>query len=340
MRKYLITTLLLFVPIDAISAEILAPGSKPEKVASGGSFTEGPVADREGNLFFSDGGRVMKLAPDGTLSVFVKPEGSVNGMMFDAQGRLHLCQHAASRVSRLANDKSLIIRATKCDGVSLATPNDIAIDRRGRIFFTDTSFRHGTGKEQTRSGVLQINPDGGCKLLVGNLRTPNGIIISPDDRHVFVSDRGTQKLHRYAIQPDRSLRHERVVYDFSPGRGIDGMCIDVKGNIYGAAGRDKTTGLFVGSPDGELLLHYPLPEFATNATFGGRGLKDLYVTAGQSVYRFRTVNEGTASPLHQSKAKFAELPGPPKWTPNPHREAASTEITTEQITNSIGMKFR
>ena len=218
----------------------------------------------------------------------------------------------------------------------------MCIRDRGRIFFTDTSFKHGTGDNRTQSGVLRIDPDGKCVLLVDNLRTPNGIIISPDDRFIFVADRGTQKLHRYTIQPDGSLQPDRIIYDFTPDRGIDGMCIDVHGNIYGAAGRDQTTGLFVISPLGQLLLHHPLPDFATNATFGGDDLRDLYVTASSSVYRFRTVNEGSAPPLHKSQASFATLPDPARWIPHAWSQPSSVKTSkpeVEQFTNSIGMKL-
>jgi hypothetical protein len=102
------------LPLDA--AEILERGSSVVKVAGGGSFTEGPVTDLSGQLFFSDGGRVMRLATDRELSVFNTPEGAVNGMMFDIKGRLHLCQHRGHRVSRLESDGSLTVLATRCDG--------------------------------------------------------------------------------------------------------------------------------------------------------------------------------------------------------------------------------
>ena len=325
-----------------VGAEILEPGSEVVKVFSSGRFTEGPVVDSSGNLFFSDSGRVMRLLNDGNATEYAKPTGSVNGMMFDTQGRLYLCQNRGHCVSRLINNEQLKVLANACDGFPLVNPNDIAIDQQGRIFFTDTSFKHGTGDNLTQSGVLRIDPDGKCVLLVDNLRTPNGIIISPDDRYIFVADRGTQKLHRYTIQPDGSLQPDRIVYDFTPDRGIDGMCIDVHGNIYGAAGRDQTTGLFVISPLGQLLLHHPLPDFATNTTFGGEDLRDLYVTASSSVYRFRTVNEGSAPPLHKSQTSFATLPDPARWIPHAWTKPSSAKISkpeVKQFTNSIGMKL-
>ena len=323
----------------APAADILEPDTPVVKVATDRGFTEGPVVDLAGQLFFSDSGRVIRRDTKGIVSLFNAPDGGVNGMMFDIKGRLHLCQNRGHRVSRLNPDGSLTVLATECDGFPLASPNDIAIDRKGRIFFTDTAFKHGEGDNRTSSGVLRIDPNGTCTLVVDNLRTPNGIIISPDERYIFVSDRGTQRLHRYLIQPDGSLQPDRVVYDFTPDRGIDGMCIDVQGNIYGAAGRDKTTGLFVISPNGELLLHHPLPDFATNATFGGDDLRDLYLTTTGNVYHFRTSNEGTATPLRKAKSPLKPLPGPAIWKRQTIMPSAAPASNDAELLNSIGMKL-
>ncbi len=324
--------------IPAGGADILEPGTPVVKVATDRGFTEGPIVDLTGQLFFSDSGRVIRRDTKGVVSLFNSPEGGVNGMMFDVRGRLHLCQNRGHRVSRLNPDGGLTILATESGGFPLASPNDIAIDRKGRIFFTDTAFRHGEGDDRTNSGVLRIDPTGTCTLVVNNLRTPNGIIISPDERYIIVSDRGTQRLHRYLIQPDGSLQPDRVIYDFTPDRGIDGMCIDVQGNIYGAAGREKTTGLFVISPVGELLLHHPLPDFATNATFGGDDLRDLYLTTTGNVYHFRTVNEGTATPLRKAKSPLKALPDAVSWKPQSIMPSAPASSESELV-NSIGMKL-
>ena len=197
------TIVVMFCPAiffsSLVGAEILEPGSEVVKVFNSGGFTEGPIVDRSGNLFFSNSGRIMRLSNDGNVTEYAKPTGSVNGMMFDAQGQLYLCQNRGHCVSRLINNEQLKVLANACEGFPLGNPNDIAIDQQGRIFFTDTSFKHGTGVNRTQSGVLRIDPDGKCVLLVDNLRTPNGIIISPDERFIFVADRGTQKLHRYTI---------------------------------------------------------------------------------------------------------------------------------------------
>ena len=121
-----------------------------------------------------------------------------------------------------------------------------------------------------------------------DLQKPNGIVITPDYRWIYISDRGTQKLHKYRVTNHGELEPVGVLYDFSPERGIDGMCLDQFGNIYGAAGEVPNSGLYVISPKGKLLLHQPLPEFSTNVTFGGPDHRTLWLTATTSVYQLRT----------------------------------------------------
>ena len=272
-----------------------------KEIVSGCKFTEGPAVDGQGNLFFSDGpnDRVMKRSPDGELSVFLSPCGRANGLIFDQQGRLVMCQSGGEgggrAVARL-DQQGVKILADAFEGRRFIGTNDLCIDRRGRIFFTDPDYGQAAPDAQKTSGVYRIDRPGKVARVIADLQRPNGILITPDDKLLYVSDRGTQKLHRYKVQDDGSLTPDGTVYDFSPDRGIDGMWLDVQGNIYGAAGEGKTTGLFVVSPQGKLLLHMPMPQFATNVTFGGPDMRDLYLTGTTSVYKLRTVIPGAKLP--------------------------------------------
>jgi len=295
-------TFCLLACVVAASDDILAPGSTIEKVVSNCKFTEGPVVDRDGNLLFSDGpnDRIMRLTPDGKLSVHRSPCGRVNGMTFDHEGRLVVCQSAGAggkrRVSRFEKDGSETVLAEKFDGQPFIAPNDLCIDAQGRVYFTDPYFGPPAEKSQPGSGVYRIDGPGKVVRVLDNLEKPNGILITPDNKHIYVSDRGTQKLHRYEVEANGALKPAGIVYDFSPDRGVDGMRLDVAGNIYAAAGQGKSTGLFVVSPQGKLLLHLPLPEFATNVVFGGKDRRDLYITASKSVYKVRTRIAGEQVP--------------------------------------------
>lgn len=281
-----------------LAEEIVDPKLPVTKVASDCKFTEGPVVDPQGNVYFSDGrnDRVMQLDKDGKLSVFLKPCGRANGLKFDAQGRLCMCQSVGAggkqRVARIEKDGAETPLAETYEGLRLNAPNDLTIDRQGRIYFTDINLGDAAPKSDLPSGVYRIDAPGKFVRVISGLLRPNGIVITPDNKTLYVSDRGTQKLHRYRVKPDGGLEPDGIVYDFSPDRGIDGMCLDLEGNIYGAAGEKEKTGLWVISPEGKLLLHKPMPEFSTNVAFGGDDMRDLYLTALTSVYKLRTNKAG------------------------------------------------
>ena len=291
-------SVLLLGATPASAEEVINVSAGVKKVADGCKFTEGPAIDAKGNLFFSDGAndRIMRLSADGKLSVFRKPCGKCNGLLFDHQGRLVMCQSSGpggrQRVARLEKDGRETVLAERYNGRPFIGPNDLCIDPAGRIYFTDPNYGGPTANAQPTSGIYRIDAPGKVVRVVENLKRPNGIVITPDGKTVYCSDRGTQKLHRYKVQQDGGLRPAGIVYDFSPDRGIDGMWLDVKGNIYGAAGKGKTTGLFVISPAGKLLLHKPMPEFSTNIVIGGPDGRDLYLTASTSVYKLRTIHPG------------------------------------------------
>ena len=283
--------------------ELLEPGTKMEKVADGCKFTEGPSMDKDGNLFFSDGGndRIMKLTLDGKLSEFRKPCGRTNGTAFDHEGRLLMCQSSGEgggrRVAQLEKDGMETVLADAFDGKKFYAPNDLCVDAKSRIYFTDLNSGIKKDKDDLASAVYRIDAPKHVVRIIEGLGRPNGIAFSPDGKLLYVSDRSTQKLHRYKVKENGDVDADGIVFDFSPDRGVDGMRLDVKGNIWAAAGQGKTTGLFVISPEGKLLLHYPMPEFSTNLCFGGKDHKDLYFTASTSVYKFRTTIAGTTIPI-------------------------------------------
>jgi gluconolactonase len=226
------------------------------------------------------------------LTDFRKPCGRANGLTFDRQGRLVMCQSAGNgggrRVTRLEADGQETVLAERFAGQPFNAPNDLCCDRLGRIYFTDPNFGEPADAAQPVAGVYRIDAPGEVKLVIRDLKKPNGIVLSPDESLLYVSDRGTQKLHRYQVAADGGLTPDGILYDFAPDRGVDGMRVDERGNVWAAAGQGATTGLFVISPKGERLLHKPMPEFSTNLSFGGSDRRDLFFTASTSVYWLRT----------------------------------------------------
>lgn len=278
------------------------------------AFTEGPAADAEGNIFFSDiiNNRIMKLSPRGEVSVFRGDSGRTNGNMFDQQGRLVSCEGAEfgpggrRRIVRTDMKTGAIeVLTDRYEGKQYNAPNDLAIDHRGRIYFTDPYYGAGGGytMDMGVEGVYRIDLDRTVKRLVGQpeVQRPNGIAITPDNRTLYLVDShpkpgGNRKIWAFDLPDGGTPANQRVVYDFASGRGGDGMRLDVNGNLWIAAGisrarsagetADVPTGIYVITPKGELLGRIPIPEdTVTNLTFAGPEKKSLYVTAGKSLFK-------------------------------------------------------
>jgi gluconolactonase len=286
-----------------------AAGQLPETAATV-AFTEGPAADRDGNVYFTDiiNQRIMKLGSDGMLSTYREGSNAANGLLIDPQGRLIACEGASferpgikitgrPRVTRTDLKTGAIeVLAERYDGKPLVGPNDVTIDSKGRLYFT----------ELNGATVYRIDEPGKLTRILSapDVRSPNGIQISPDDRTLYLVESnqaqgGPRLIRSYDLQPDGTVRNMKVLYDFSPGRSGDGMSIDSQGNLYVSAGMNQLrgssetlatkTGVYVISPQGKLLKFIPIPEdFITNNAFGGPDMKTLYVTAGKTLFKVRT----------------------------------------------------
>jgi gluconolactonase len=278
------------------------------------AFTEGPAVDAEGNVFFSDiqNNRIMKRATDGTLSVWRADSGRANGNMFDAEGRLVTCEGAEfgpggrRRMTRTDMKTGTVeVLTDRFEGRRYNSPNDLVIDGAGRIYFTDPRYGDPSGREMDVEAIYRIEPDGKVTRVLQQpaVQKPNGITLSPDNRTLYVVDSnptpgGNRKIWAFDIGGGGAPSGQRLVYDFAPGRGGDGMRIDVQGNLWIAAGvqrarnpnetTDIPTGVYVVSPGGRMLGRIPVPEDAiTNLAFGGPDLKTLYIVAGKTLFSIR-----------------------------------------------------
>ena len=277
------------------------------------AFTEGPAADAEGNVYFSEirGNRILKYSPEGSWSEFRNPSRRANGLAFDAQGRLIACEGADVGGGRQVTRTDLTtgkveVLADRYEGKRLNSPNDLTIDRSGRIYFTDPRYGSQDERELDSEDVYMIDTDGVLQRVATKptIAKPNGIGLSPDGKTLYVAD--TQPgpprhahVVSFDVQQDGTLTNGREYYSFGEGRGIDGMAIDVEGNIYGTAGNNNNppenhAGIYVISPDGDLLGRIAVPEDAvTNCTFGGEDLRTLYVTVGKTLFQIRTRYAGS-----------------------------------------------
>jgi gluconolactonase len=286
-----------------------AAAQQPE-IATTVAFTEGPASDREGNVYFTEiiNQRIMKLGKDGVLSTYREHSNVANGLLIDPQGRLIACEGAEferpgvkvkgkPQVTRtdLKSGKMEVL-ADNVDGTPLQGPNDVTIDGKGRLYFTDLPG----------AAVYRIDAPGKVARILAapDVQRPNGIQVSPDDRKLYLIEAnqaqgGARMIRSYDLQPDGTVRNMKVHYNFYPGRSADGMSIDTQGNLYASAGMnqlrgssetlDNKTGIYVISPEGRLLKFIPIAEdYITNNAFGGPDMKTLYVTAGKTLYKVRT----------------------------------------------------
>jgi gluconolactonase len=303
-----------------------APAQPEASVATIVAFTEGPAQGPDGMVYFTDvtNNRILRFNP-GTRKheVFRADSNRANGLLFDSQGRLVACEgsdaeHAAPRVTRtdLKTGKVEVV-AAQFEGKSFNGPNDVTIDSKGRLYFTDpapdaTSVAAAKTLNATGvPGVYRLDPDGKISRLLAGPDTewPNGLVISPDDKTFYLieahkTEGGTRAIRAYDLSPEGTLSNRRVHYNFYPGRSADGMAIDVEGNIYAAAGLhrrrgthetlDTKCGVHVISPSGQLLRMIPIPEDTiTNTAFGGPDNKTLYITAGKTLFQVRNEIAGS-----------------------------------------------
>ncbi len=283
-------------------AGIVPKDSKLEKLWSDGTFTEGPAYGPGGFVYFSDiGNRIMKFDPaTGKTTVYRQPSGKANGLDFDAEGRLVACEGADGgnrRISITEKDGTVRTLADKWMGKRFNSPNDLTIDRKGRVYFTDPRYGGNEAREIPTESVYRIDPDGTVTQIITDVQKPNGIILSPDEKTLYLADNnpsGKRQLLAFPLRENGTVGDKKVLHDFGKERGIDGMCVDGKGNVYATAGTGKIAGVTVFSPEGKKLAFIPTPETPTNCVFGDKDRKTLYITAGKSLYRIRLNAEGHA----------------------------------------------
>jgi gluconolactonase len=302
--------------ISAAAADDLRALGETLKKATSLAFTEGPVYSADGGVYFSDisNNRIMryeagkKPGAPGMTRVFRFPSGRANGLAFDLEGRLLACEGPGEggnrRVTRTEKDGRITVLADRYHGKRLNSPNDIDIDAKGRIYFTDPRYGDRSDMELDKECVYRIDSDRSLTRIIDDVERPNGLAVSADQKTLYVIDTNdlipgsSRKVYAYDLRPDGSTGTRRVVHDFGTGRGGDGMCLDTRGNLYVAAGLitpappgedgSVKAGIYVFSPAGEQLDFIAVPEdTVTNVAFGDPGLKTLYITAGKTLFRIR-----------------------------------------------------
>jgi gluconolactonase len=332
------------VNIAAAEEPIVAPDAVLEKLFEGKVLTEGVSVAPDGMVYFSeitfshksrdakgfiDAGFIWKFDPAAkTTSIFRSPSGMSNGIKFDARGNMIVAEGAdygGRRVTRtdMKTGKAQIIAAL-FDGRPLNSPNDITIDEKGRIYFSDPRYLGHESLDQPVVGVYRIDLDGSLHRIITDAGKANGVCVSPDQKTLYVvsNDNGATAMERlssgadqaqtdkvdaplrkglmallaYDLAEDGTAKFRKTLVDYSPYDGPDGLIVDKDGNLYVAVRAENRPGICVYSPEGKELA-YIKTEVPTNVGFGrGKDANLLYITAGTSLYRIRVNREGYQLP--------------------------------------------
>ncbi len=307
---------------------IVPQGAIIEKIAKDQKFTEGPLYYRDGYLLFSDipQNTIFKWTPDGLVNVFRRPSGydgsdapagalvGSNGLTRDKEGRLIICEHGNRRVTRLEKEGStpslVTILADKYQGKRLNSPNDVVVKSDGAIYFTDPPYGFpkedaDAKKELKFNGIYRLK-DGKLQLLAKELKRPNGIAFSPDEKTLYISNSDPDRKiwMKYDVKSDGTIANGKVFFDVTKETedGLpDGMKIDKNGNLYCSG----PGGIWVFSPEGKHLGTIKPPETPANCAWGKYTTADdngkmsadedgntLYMTARTGVYRIKLSASG------------------------------------------------
>jgi len=330
---------LFFSALIAVAADpIVPPDSKVETIFEGGLvLTEGVAVAPDGMVYFSDitfthfsrekkepveAGHIWKFDPKtGKTVIFRSPSGMSNGLKFDADGNLLAAEGAdygGRRITRtdMKTGKSYIV-AGLFEGRPLNSPNDITVDEKGRIYFSDPRYLGHEPIDQPVQAVYRVDTDGSIHRIITDAGKPNGVAISPDQKTLYVvsndngstgigrlrmkedpepTHKGRMALLAYDLSPEGKAKFRKVFVDYAPEDGPDGLVCDKAGNVYAAVRAENRPGICVYSPEGKELA-YIKTELPTNVGFGrGDEAKTLYITAGKSVYRIKINQEGYQLP--------------------------------------------
>lgn len=290
---FISTALALAAPAySAEPASIVAPGAKLQLLAGVFSFTEGPAADADGNVFFTDqpNDRIVKWSTDGKITDWLKPAGRSNGTYFDRHGNLITCADDKNELWSIAPDKKITVLVKDFGGKLLNGPNDLWLRPDGNIYFTDPLYKRDYWKrdstmQQPGQFVYFLNvTTGKITPVVTDFVKPNGIVGTPDGKTVYIVDIGASKTYRYHTTPDGQLTDKHLFCEM----GSDGLTLDALGNVY-LCGK----GVTVFDPAGKQIAHIDVPEpWTANLTFGGRDRKLLFLTASKHVYTLRMAVQG------------------------------------------------
>ena len=265
------------------SIPVVAPGAVLKQVSNQFTFTEGPAVDKAGTVYFTDqpNDKIWMYDTAGKLSVFMDKTGRANGLYVDKSGNLIACADERDELWSISPQKKITVLLANYRGHRLNGPNDVWLDRKGGIYFTDPYYQRPYWDRQKPDLATQnvyYLPNGRSEVMLmdSTLMQPNGLVGTPDGKYLYVADIRANKTYKYQINENGSLTNRQLFVD----QGSDGMTLDNQGNVY-LSGR----GVTVYDPAGKKLGAIQVPsKWVGNLCFGGKDRSTLFITASESVY--------------------------------------------------------
>jgi gluconolactonase len=286
---------------QAAIPDVIAAAARVEAVRGGFKGVEGPVAAPDGGVYFSDipANRTYKLDPNGMITVWRENTNGANGLFFAKDGRLLAAEGGGRRIVAVTSDQRVAPLATQFNGQPLRGPNDLIGDSKGGVYFTDPAPRPAPDVAPKEPGnVHYLTPKGEVLLLDGQIRRPNGITLSIDEKVLYVDDTEGEFVYAFDVQPDGRVTNKRQFAKLQePEKGslglrsrADGMGLDSMGRLYVAT----AAGIQVVDSRGRHLGIIRVPSVVRNVAFGGPRRQTLYMTALESLYRVQMLSQGPA----------------------------------------------
>ena len=251
--------------------------SEVKQIATGFKFTEGPAVAPNGDIYFTDipNNKIHVWSAKGHLSTYRENTGGANGLLFDSNGNLLICEGGNRRLTLINLKGKVTILADNFKGKKLNSPNDLWIDPKGGVYFTDPRYGKKDNLEQSGEYVYYLPPEGGpLKRVINDMIRPNGIVGTPDGKTLYIADHGDKKIWSYNVNDNGTLSNKKLFTT----EASDGMILDSSGNLY-----LTTDAVLVYNPKGKLLRRIEVPEIPSNVCFGKDG-RTLFITARTSLY--------------------------------------------------------
>ena len=297
MPEIINTDFLFGVDSDS-SNDIFSENAMLHQIVQGLSFAEGPAADQNGMLYFSDivQNRIYQWSETNGAVIFKENTEGINGLFFDQAGNLYACQGKKGQLIMMDSQGNSHVLADQYNGHPFNEPNDLWIDPKGGIYFSDPIYI-GSGVQEGEH-VYYLSPKQDQIICVINdMVRPNGIIGTGDGQNLFVADHGAEQIFQYHIEQNGSLSNKTLFVS----KSSDGMTIDEKGNVYLTNGKT----VLVYSSSGQLIETLSVPEETTNVCFGGNNRQTLFVTTKSSVYAIQMNVKGLE--LTEIKSQHTEF---------------------------------